>query len=128
MLANPNFGAVVFEQQWALEAICSHHSGPTKPRVSLINKVRIGTLNQRHSTTRKNQVVVNIEKRSRAAAGLRRDNSETIVATIKARNLIVADYPPFHAERFESFNNTLDVTRSATCLCAGSGCRAQKDH
>src|SRR5262245_21755548 len=40
MLAHPNFRAVVFEQQRSLNAVRGHHPGPTKSRISLVNKVR----------------------------------------------------------------------------------------
>src|SRR4029079_8413592 len=44
--AHPNFRPVVFEKQRPPRAVRRHHAGPTKPRVSLINEIGIGLLDQ----------------------------------------------------------------------------------
>jgi hypothetical protein len=71
---------------------------------------------------------VNVKKSARTAGGLRWNNVETIFGNVQAGNLIVADDPHFDTKRLESFNNTFDVTRSATCLCAWSRRRTKKDN
>src|SRR5215212_5532885 len=76
--AHPDFRPVVLEKQRSLRSVRGHHTGPAKTRISLINEIRIGTLDQRHCATREHEVVVNIEERARAATRLRRHHSETI--------------------------------------------------
>src|SRR6185369_422880 len=50
--SHPNFRPVVLKKQRPLRAIRGHHTGPAKPRVSLINEIGIGLLDQRHRATR----------------------------------------------------------------------------
>ncbi len=123
--AHPNFRTVVFEKQRALRAVRGHNTGPAKPRVPLIDEIGIDLLNQRRRATCENKIVMNLEKCARAAAGLRRNHREAIFRGVETRNEVVADDLHFDAERFESFNNALDVTRSAARLCAWSRRRAE---
>src|SRR6185369_5618985 len=107
--AHPNLRAVVLEEQRPLRAIRGHHTGPAKPRVPLINEIGIGLLEQRHRAAREDEVIVNVEKRARAAAGLRWNHSEAIVRGVHAGDEIVADDLHLDTKRFESFNHAFDV-------------------
>ncbi len=78
MPAHPNLGAVVLEKQRPLRAVRSDHTSPAKSRISLINEIGIGLLDQRHGATCKDEVVMNFEKCACTAAGLRRDHRESI--------------------------------------------------
>src|ERR1043166_491771 len=128
MLAPPASGAVVFEQQRPLRAQRSHHSRPTKTRVSLINEIGIGALDARHRAARENKVVVNINKRPRPARRLRRNDLEALVRKTQPCDQIVAEDPHFNTERLESLDHALDVTGSAAGLRAWSRRRAQVNH
>src|ERR1044071_3728865 len=122
---HPNFRAVVFEKQRPLRAIRRHDAGPAKPRVSLINEIRISLFDQRHRAACEHEVVVNVEECACVAAGLRRNHRETFVRNIHPGDEIVADDLHVSAERFETFNDAFDVTRSAARLRAWTGRRAQ---
>src|SRR5689334_22331246 len=46
--AHPNFRAVVLQKQRSLCAVRRHHASPAKPRISLVDEIRIGLFDQRH--------------------------------------------------------------------------------
>src|ERR1041385_179974 len=123
--AHPHFRTVVLEKQRPLRLIRGHHTRPAKPRVSLVNKIRIGLLDQRHRATRADEIVVNVEVSARVTAGLRWNHREAFFRGVHTGNEIVADDLHLDAERFESFDHTFDMTRGAARLCAWSRRRAQ---
>src|SRR5690349_11530921 len=82
-------------------------------------------LDERQRAAREDEIVVNIEERSRTAARLRRNHLEALVRMIQARDQIVTDHLNLNAERLESFDHTLDVTGSAARLCAWTRCRTK---
>ena len=123
MPAYPNLRTVVLQKQRSLDPHRRHHTHPTKPRVPLVNKIRIGALDQRHRAARENEIVVDIEKRPASAATLRRNDCKSGKA--QSGNLIVADYFNVCAKRLEPFDDSLDMARRATRLCAGSRRRSK---
>jgi hypothetical protein len=128
MPAHPNFRTIVFEKKRTLRPPRGDDSCPAKSRITLINKIRIGALDQRHSAAREHEVVVNIKQRSRSSAGLRRYNRETIFCDVQPGNKIIADDMHVNSKRLEPFDNSLDVTCRAARLRAGTGSGPKVNH
>src|SRR5215212_10448182 len=125
MFAGPNFRTVVLEKQRTLRAQGGDHTRPTKPRIALIDKVRLRSLDERYRATREDEVVVNVKKRACAAAGLRWNDREPIVCMVETGNEIVADDLHFNSEGFKRLDHSFDVARSTTHLCARSRRRSK---
>ena len=68
---------------------------------------------------------MNVKKRARTTTGLRWYHRKPIVRVVHAGNLIVADDLDFNSKRLECFDNSLDMARSTTGLCAWSGRRTK---
>src|SRR5688572_5956315 len=126
--SDPHFRVVVFEKQRAPGAQCGDDAGPTESRVSLIDEVRSRALDQRNCAACENEVVVNVEKRSRRANSFRWNDRERIFRRIETGDLIVADDLNLGAKLRKPVDNALDVTRSAAGLCSWSRCRAKIDY
>src|SRR5215212_7246374 len=106
MFAGPNLRTVVLKKQRTLCAQRGDHTGPTKPRITLIDKVRLRALNKRYRATREDEVVVNVEKRACAAAGLRWNDREPIVCVVETGNEIVADNFHFNSKGLKRLDHS----------------------
>src|SRR5829696_1547904 len=125
MFAGPNLRTVVLEKQRTLCAQRGDYTRPTKPRIALVDKVRLRALDERYRATREDEVVVNVEKRTCAAAGLRWNDREPIFFMVETGDQIVADDLHFNSEGFKRLDHSFDVARSTTRLCARSRRRSK---
>ena len=91
MTSNPNFRPVVLEKQRALVCAGGDDAGPTESRITLIDEVGLRALDQRNRAACEDQVVVNVEERSRRANSFGWNDRERIFRSVQTGDFIVAD-------------------------------------